>query len=98
MRITDDANRAEFQRLAGVPIAVFSWHTAMINGMTFEDHVPIEDMKHVLKRHPKGVTGLAIAGVPIGSPGMEVSSVKLQAYDVIAFGPSGQRVYCQYVS
>ena len=53
-------------------------------------------MRHALATKPKGVTGLAVAGMPMGSPGMEIPGMKAQAYDVIAFGPGGRRVYAHH--
>jgi hypothetical protein len=96
VRIIDDANRAAFQRQAGVPVALSSCHTAMIDEMAFEGHVPIADMKRVLSQHPKGVTGLAVAGMPMGSPGMEIAGIKPQHFDVVAFGPGGQKVFAHH--
>ena len=96
VQIVDDANRAAFQRRVGVPAQLGSCHTAIIDGMAFEGHVPIADMKRVLAHHPKGVRGLAVAGMPLGSPGMEVAGVKGQPYDVIAFGPGGRRPYAHH--
>lgn len=96
VQIVDDANRAAFQRRAGVPAALASCHTAVIDGMAFEGHVPIADMKRVLARHLKGIAGLAVAGMPFGSPGMEMPGIKAQAYNVVAFGPNGQRVYAHH--
>ncbi|MBI0476958.1 DUF411 domain-containing protein [Sphingomonas sp. MA1305] len=98
VQIIDDANRAAFQRRVGVPAQLASCHTAIIDGMAFEGHVPIADMKRVLAQHPKGVRGLAVAGMPMGSPGMEVAGVKPQPYSVIAFGPGGQRLYTRHGS
>jgi len=96
VQIVDDADRAAYQRRLGVPTALASCHTAIIDGMAFEGHVPIADMKRVIAQHPKGVRGLAVAGMPMGSPGMEVAGMRPQAYDVIAFGPSGRRVYARH--
>ncbi len=96
VRIIDDPNRAALQRQVGVPANLSSCHTAIIDGMAFEGHVPIADMKRVLAQHPKGVRGLAVAGMPIGSPGMEVAGVKPQPYNVIAFGPGGRRLYAHH--
>ena len=79
-----------------MPSDLASCHTATIDGMTFEGHVPISDMKRVLAQHPKGVTGLAVAGMPMGSPGMEMAGMKGQPYDVIAFGPGGRRVFAHH--
>jgi hypothetical protein len=96
VQIIDDANRTVFQRRVGVPAQLASCHTAIIDGMAFEGHVPIGDMKRVLAQHPKGLRGLAVAGMPIGSPGMEVAGAKPQVYDVIAFGPAGSRVFVHH--
>lgn len=96
VQIIDDANRGAFQRRVGVPAALASCHTAIIDGMAFEGHVPIADMKRALAQHPKGVRGLAVAGMPMGSPGMEMPGMKSQPYDVIAFGPSGQHLYAHH--
>lgn len=94
--IIDDQNRPTFARGKGVPADLGSCHTAVIDGMVFEGHVPIEDIKRVLAERPKGVTGLAVAGMPIGSPGMEMPGRPAQAYSVIAFGPAGRSVYARH--
>lgn len=96
VRIVDDANRAAFQRRLGVPTDLTSCHTAIVDGMAFEGHVPIADMKRVLAQRPKGVRGLAVAGMPLGSPGMEVAGAKPQPFQVIAFGPNGRRLYARH--
>lgn len=94
--IVDDVSRPAFQRASGVPATLSSCHTAVIDGMIFEGHVPIADMKRALAQRPRGVKGLAVAGMPMGSPGMEVPGGRVQAYDVIAFGPGGQRVFAHH--
>lgn len=96
VQIVDDANRAAFQRRVGVPANLSSCHTAMIDGMAFEGHVPIADMKRVLAQHPKGIRGLAVAGMPLGSPGMEVAGARSQPFDVIAFGNGVRRTYARH--
>lgn len=96
MRIIDDANRSVLQRQVGVPAGLSSCHTAIIDGMAFEGHVPIADMKSALAQHPKGVRGLAVAEMPLGSPGMEVAGMKPRPYDVIAFGPGVRRVFVRH--
>ncbi len=53
-------------------------------------------MKRALVSRPKGVKGLAVAGMPLGSPGMEVPGMQAQRYNVVAFGPSGQRVFARH--
>ena len=96
VQVIDDANRAAFQQRVGVPATLASCHTAIIDGVVFEGHVPIADVKRVLAQHPKGVRGLAVAGMPLGSLGMEVAGLKAQPYDVIAFGPGGRRLYARH--
>lgn len=56
------------------------------------------DRRHetALARHPNGVRGFAVAGIPFGSPGMNVPGVKPQPYDIIAFGPAGQRLFARH--
>jgi hypothetical protein len=76
VNIVDDQQRGRFQRAQGVPAALASCHTAIVDGMVFEGHVPIADMKRAIAKRPKGVKGLAVAGMPLGSPGMEVPGQK----------------------
>lgn len=96
VQIIDDAHRDVLQRKMGVPADLSSCHTAIIDGMAFEGHVPIADMKRALAQHPKGVRGLAVAGMPLGSPGMEMPGMKAQAYEVVAFGVGGRRVFARH--
>ncbi len=96
VRIVDDANRTAFQQQVGLPANLVSCHTAIVDGIAFEGHVPIADMRRVLASRPKGVRGLAVAGMPIGTPGMEVPGVRAQRYNVIAFGAARTSVYAQH--
>lgn len=96
VQIIDDANRDALQRKMGVAADLSSCHTAIVDGMAFEGHVPIADMKRALAQHPKGVRGLAVAGMPMGSPGMEMPGMKTQPYQVIAFGPTGRSVFARH--
>ena len=96
VRLVNDEQREALQKRHGIPADLGSCHTAIIDGYVFEGHVPIADMKRLLAQRPKGVKGLAVAGMPMGSPGMEVSGVKPQRYDVIAFGPGGRKVFARH--
>lgn len=96
LRVVDDADRPAFMKGRGVPADLASCHTAIIDGMTFEGHVPIADMKRALATRPKGVVGLAVAGMPMGSPGMEMPGMKAQSYEVIAFGSGGRAVFARH--
>ena len=98
VQVVDDTRRPEYMKAHGVPLDLASCHTALIDGMTLEGHVPIADLKRTLALRPDGVTGLAVAGMPMGSPGMELPGGKRQPYDVIEFGPAGRRVFAHHGS
>lgn len=72
-----------------VPASVHSCHTAVVDGYVIEGHVPASEVKRLLKERPK-VTGIAVPGMPLGSPGMEVSGVTPQPYDVVSFDAQGK--------
>jgi hypothetical protein len=77
----------------GVPDALFSCHTAIIDGYVIEGHVPADLIARLLKEKP-AVAGLGVPGMPIGSPGMEGPNP--QPYEVFAFDKKGQvRVYAR---
>lgn len=79
----------------GVPSALASCHTAETEGFVIEGHVPADAIHRLLRDRPK-VRGLAVPGMPIGSPGMEVEGTPPETYSVIAFGPGGQFVFARY--
>ncbi len=72
-----------------VPPQLQSCHTAIVDGYIIEGHVPVADLERLLAERPD-VAGLAVPGMPIGSPGMETEGVADQPYDVIAFTEDGQ--------
>src|SRR5258705_3537821 len=79
-----------------VPPALNSCHTAIVDGHVVVGHVPVADVQRMLSQG-SAVHGLAVPGMPIGSPGMEVASVNAQAFDVIAFDTTGKsRVFASY--
>lgn len=92
----DDASRGELQQKAGIPRTLASCHSAIIDGYLFEGHVPIADMKRLLAARPAGIKGLAVAGMPLGSEGMEVAGAARQPYSVISFGSPGQRIFARH--
>ena len=96
IQMTDDTQRPAYRARLGVPGGLSSCHTAVIDGMVFEGHVPVADMQRVLRERPRGVTGLAVAGMPMGAPGMEMPGMRGSAYVVTAFGPGGTRVYARH--
>ena len=72
---------------SGVPPALRSCHTALVQGYVVEGHVPAETVRRLLKEKPK-VLGIAVPGMPIGSPGMEQGDRK-DPYDVMSFTKDG---------
>jgi hypothetical protein len=79
----------------GVPSALASCHTAGTKGYVIEGHVPANAIHRLLRDRPK-LTGLAVPGMPIGSPGMEVEGTPPETYSVIAFAPGRQFVFARY--
>ena len=93
--VTDVPSTAEYRRQYGVPEKLKSCHTAVVNGHPIEGHVPAEDIHRLLKTGKKG-TGLAVPGMPMGSPGMEQGE-RHDAYSVVLFDPEGRTsVYQKY--
>jgi hypothetical protein len=67
-----------------------------VDGYVVEGHVPVEEIERMLVERPE-IVGLAVAGMPAGSPGMEVEGASPQPFDVIAFGGSGgMEVFASY--
>ena len=79
----------------GVPEALISCHTAEIGGYVIEGHVPAEAIKRLLVERPQ-VKGIAVAGMPVGSPGMEVPGQSPQTYEVVIFSAGRQHVFARY--
>ena len=79
----------------GVPSALASCHTADTEGYVIEGHVPADAVHRLLRDRPK-LTGLAVPGMPIGSPGMEVEGTPPQTYSVVAFGAGAQSLFARY--
>jgi len=71
----------------GVPAELSSCHTAVVDGYVVEGHVPAADVVRLLETRP-AVRGLAVRGMPIGSPGMEGSNP--ERYSVYAFDGAGE--------
>ena len=75
--------------------ALAACHTGEVGGYVIEGHVPAPAIKRLLAEKPQA-TGLAVPGMPVGSPGMEVEGMEPDTYEVILFGPSGQRTFARY--
>ncbi|MEM7127193.1 MAG: DUF411 domain-containing protein [Chloroflexota bacterium] len=71
-----------------VPSNLHSCHTAVVDGYVIEGHVPAESVAQLLTKRPN-ISGLAVPGMPIGSPGMEVEGYDAHPYDVVAYDEAG---------
>jgi hypothetical protein len=88
-RVTEKntSEMSEIKRGLGIPQHLESCHTGVVNGYVVEGHVPATDIKRLLKEKPR-VAGLAVPGMPMGSPGME--GPRADRYDVISFDKAGK--------
>jgi hypothetical protein len=86
--VHDRTDMDAFKDSVGVPSALRSCHTAVIGKYIIEGHVPASDLKQLLTAKPK-IVGLAVPGMVVGSPGMEMGS-RADRYDVIAFAADGK--------
>lgn len=84
----DVADMVAVKRREGVPMDLSSCHTALIGDYVFEGHIPVRVIRDFLEEGPE-LAGLAVPGMPIGSPGMEGPNPR--PYDVVAFDRAGNR-------
>ena len=77
----DDPEIYDFKADQNIPPKLMSCHTALVDGYFIEGHVPANDILRLLKEKPGHVTGIAVPGMPLGSPGMEHPSP--QDFDTI---------------
>lgn len=95
---TNVPNTAAYRTKLGVPPSLGSCHTGTLGGYVLEGHVPAADIKRLLAEKPKA-KGLAVPGMPMGSPGMEVAGEPADAYDVLLFQANGKStVYRHYAA
>lgn len=72
-----------------VPADLQACHTALVDGYVVEGHVPADLIVRLLRERPP-VVGLAVPGMPVGSPGMEVAGTPADRYQVFTFDRSGK--------
>jgi len=81
---------------SGIPQEMVSCHTGRVDGYIVEGHVPVADIRRLLDERPDAV-GLAVPGMPYGSPGMGPESER-EAYDVFLIQSDGStEVFASYV-
>lgn len=89
------ADMIAFKQKQGITDELASCHTAIIDGYAIEGHVPSDDIKRLLAEKPD-VKGIAVPGMPVGTPGMEMGNKK-DSYAVVSFDKQGQtKVFKQY--
>lgn len=89
VKVSDSGNTAMRKRL-GIDLKYGSCHTALVGGYAIEGHVPAREIQRLLRERPKAL-GLAVPGMPVGSPGMdgEVYGNRRDPYDVLLLAAAG---------
>jgi hypothetical protein len=93
-KVLDTRDLDAVKRRLGVPDDLAACHTAEVAGYIIEGHVPAIALTRFLAEKPNAA-GLAVPGMPIGSPGMEGGQP--ERYDVVLFGPDGRRTYMSFI-
>ncbi len=96
VEVNDDQNRGAVRDQFNVPLQIQSCHTAIVDGYIIEGHVPVDEIERLLDERPE-IVGLAVIGMPAGSPGMDDGSLSQGTFDVISFDKSGNtEVFTSY--
>jgi hypothetical protein len=96
VEVNDDSERASVRDRFNVPLEIQSCHTAIVDGYIIEGHVPVAEIERMLAERPD-IVGLAVPGMPAGSPGMEDGTQAQTEYDVLAFDNDGNiEIYASY--
>jgi hypothetical protein len=88
-KVQDLNDLTEIKAKLGVPGQLASCHTAQVGRYVIEGHIPATAVQRLLKERPTTVLGLAVPGMPIGSPGMEVPGGGTQPYLILTFDKQG---------
>lgn len=97
LQVEDVSDLATVKTQYQVPPALQSCHTAIVDGYVIEGHVPITEVNRLLAERPD-IVGLAVPGMPVGSPGMEVAGYPPDPFEVIAWDKSGKTtVFASYL-
>jgi hypothetical protein len=86
--VLDLPDLAPIKQQYGITREVASCHTSIVDGYVVEGHVPADAIARLLRERPD-IAGIAVAGMPMGSPGME--GPFRDAYDIVALGRDGSR-------
>jgi len=94
VQVQDTADLSKVKKRLGVPVDLSACHTAEVAGYVIEGHVPAQSIRKLLAEKPRA-RGLAVRGMPVGSPGMEVPASEPEEYEVVLFGAE-RRTYARY--
>ncbi|MBX9650291.1 MAG: DUF411 domain-containing protein [Xanthobacteraceae bacterium] len=92
--VQETAQLQAVRKRLGVPGDLAACHTAEVAGYVIEGHVPAAAIRELLEKRPVAA-GLAVPGMPVGSPGMQGGTP--QKYDVVIFENSGRRTFMQFI-
>ncbi len=90
VRVVDHPDMPAIKAQYGIPEDLRSCHTSIVGTYAFEGHVPFEHVARLLNERPAAISGLAVAGMPAGSPGMEVAGGATDPFEVMAFDKAGK--------
>lgn len=94
--VHDEEDMNAIKAQLGVPEGVRSCHTALVGKYLIEGHVPASDIQRLVREQPR-VTGLAVPGMPSGTPGMASPGAKIAGFEVVAFQLDGTtRTFARY--
>jgi hypothetical protein len=93
-KVLDTGDIDAVKKRLGVPDDLAACHTAEVAGYIIEGHVPAAALRRFLAERPNA-TGLAVPGMPVGSPGMEGG--RPEKYDVVLFTPNSRRTYMSFI-
>jgi hypothetical protein len=89
VKVQDVEDIGTIKTKIGVRPDISSCHTSQVDGYVLEGHVPADVVQRLLKERPK-ILGLAVPGMPMGSPGMEVPDGRREAYAILTFDRDGK--------
>jgi hypothetical protein len=88
LRVEERPRTDPARRVSGAPPELTGCHVALYDRFAFEGHVPVAAVRRFLAE-PGPWRGLAVPGMPVGSPGMEVDGVPSQTYEIVRFDQAG---------
>ena len=92
--VNDVKDLRPVRKRLGVPADLAACHTAEVDGYVLEGHVPAMAVRQLLEQRPKAI-GLAVPGMPVGSPGMEGGTP--ERYAAVLFGANGRQPFMHFV-